>query len=654
MQEQELQALEQEIEKADNARRKAEDEYFRVKKFFSDKKYAYEKAGKEFMEAESNLNEMRGNSDELRRNLDSEKKNRENISLKLRETEKELVQTGEAVKKHKIKVSECKGASPEMLHNLEKAQQQYESTEQNIIRLKSHVEILKKNADEAAGAVEHAGHAVEEAVNDRLDKIISEIVKGTKKVNSAEDEKKIAGLMIEYGLISEGNIGEIGISDGNVYIAGMDTDMPVYEVAYKEGKDGSAKDKKEYFCSSVDALSGECSVQLVKTIYRKTGAEKITELVHGDDGDFYIIEDGKRTKVETPVVEVDAGYGVAVGGRTRKLLEKTESTENGVINTEYIYDQNAAKKIVKVVSINGSECNICEDYTAIVTGVEKLRENYNIHKDAEERKNAIVKKGYEANLEQLNSSGYKTYRVTAKRQLEPVQMNVAQIVYNNLELYKPEFAKKIPFMTSCGIVDGTDKYQLKKASLQKDLEEARKTAQKAENAVDEENDVIAVAESGLKKYELELKNAKAAVDEAEHERNILLSQLSELDKVLKDKQKEAEACKKEMSDVIERIEKLNLEISNGESGVSNAGSELEDLKILYENAAKEYEKAGAIEKESREKLEHMSDKLAELEKQRDIATGKDASGSEAKKGKLKEHLHGIITAFSNSNKDSKK
>jgi hypothetical protein len=623
---QELDVLEKAIEKAENTRRKAEDEYALISKFVSDKKYVYENSRKKYDSAKAVYDKFVAEQKHIEALLEQEYDNLKSVKEAVADATETSRLTDANVQKVLLTSRNFGGADKDMLDKADKARLRLEKTEEKLLKLREEAAQKKKTAEDDAASLTDEKKTMKSKQNDRLDEILTLI-----KKDAAGAEK--CRLLVEYRLLLEGNISEIKLSE--------DSDNNFIRAVYTERTDGTGngtteRERTEYFSSA----AGGTAVAQQKTAYMKDDAQFILNA----DGGYCIKIGDKAEKVRTPVIKTEDSYSVAREEKARRLRDRSEDSEYGVREFLYSYDEKSAVSNVNIINIDGENCNIVEQLTAPVDITEKIRENFNIAKEAEERKKELEKKGYETTLNQVNSSGYKTYRVTAvtKRQ---ENMLVAQTRYSHLDVYKLVFESENIIISEKDIIEGKDSYQTQKAELSEKLSVAEEKMKLSQKALDEAEAAVKAASEEAEKVKSETADIMKIVETADREKQKNAAEAEKLQNESALAAKKLKDCEIKEDTVKAEIESIKLQLKSAERDVEAATPEMTDAQSALDNAQKDLEKAENVCMNAKAAFEKADEKLRQLEEERAALTHSTSHGNAAKQDRKKGRFQDIISAF---------
>jgi chromosome segregation ATPase len=630
---QELVELEKAIEKAENARGKAEDEYALISKFVSDKKYVYENTQKTYASVKADYDVHAEEQSKLNELLEQLHEQLDNMSTTVTEKQNEKLAAENSHRKAISAVHDYDGTDNDTLDKVKIAEKRLSEASENVSALRrisedksSETQSLQKKAADLRSDLSKQRNA-------RLDELLRLIKE--KNTDTIGDTKEKCRQLIEYALLLKGNISAIDITDC------ADTDenegpKDCFKAVYMEVDAGNPKEMTEYL-SGVTDKSGLIITQK-KTAYMRDGAQ----LIANADGGYCVKIQGKTEKVTSPVVKSGDSFCIATGEKTRKLHDSSEDSEYGVKNLTYVYNEAQAVKEVEVVHIHGESCKIIERITTDVDITEKIRENFNIAKDAEGRKKELEKHGYEVTLNQVNSSGYKTYKVTASINRKE-KMLVSYTEYSHLEIYNLVFESENVFISEKDVIDGKDGYQIKIKDLSEKSAIADREAKRAEEELDKAQKTLKDAISEAGEIESETRKARKNAEEADNARKKLMDEADSLKNEKDSAEKALMDIKKDIEAVKSKISETEKKLTAVDSYASSAKTELTSAKETMESARKDLEKAENVRDNSKAAFEKADNKLKELLEEKDRLSGEQAQNG--RQSKKKGRFQDIFSAF---------
>jgi chromosome segregation ATPase len=614
--------LDKAIEKAENARRKAEDEYALISKFVSDKKYIYENAKKTHDSVRAEYDKCVAEQNRLKALLEQENANLKDIKNAVADALETSRLADTYVQKAMLNAQNTGKADSDMPEKVEKARLRLQKAEEKLSNLQAEAAHKRKDAEAAATSLEDVKNALKTIQNDRLDELLTQIQKG-----GSEQEK--CRQLVEYWLLLKGNVSEIKLSEDN--------DNNFIRAIYTEKADGADIERTEYFSLSD---SGETAVTQKKTAYMKDNAQFI---LNADGG--YCIKTGDRVeKVRTPVIKTQDSYSVAREEKARKLRDRSEDSEYGVRDYLYSYDEKNAVRKVDIINIDGENCNIVEQLTANVDITEKIRENFNISKEAEERKKELEKLGYEATLNQVNSSGYKTYKITAFTNRQE-KMLVAQTRYSHLDVYRLKFESENIIISEKDVISGRDSYRKQKSELEEKLAGAKEKVQLSENIFADAEAAVKAASGETEKIKSETADIIKNAEEADLERQKNAAETEQLKNDSALAAKKLKDCEIKEENIKEETERIKIQLETAEKDVEAMTAELSKAQSALDSAQKDLEKAENVCMNGKNTFERADEKLKQLEEEKASLTHSPSGGNGAKQDRKKGRFQDIISAF---------
>jgi hypothetical protein len=604
-------------------------------KFIIDKKSAYEAAMRDHDAVKKDYDEKAGFVDAAQDKLEEAIRTRENAETALKEAMQKKASAIKAAEEAERVCKECPGADKELLERFDAAAEKTADARTKADSLKETAALKKQELKDAENSVRETANKYENIKNDKSEKLLSDI-------RRCNDNAALCRLMVQYGLYLEKGTTDV------VFEEAEDSELPdsmnyadadkIFKAVYNKTFD--------YFSYNIEEKQSGTNVSVVRKGVSYKRADAV--LLKNQDGSFSVNNGSTTTKINTPVVETKSGYGVAVNGKVRKLREQTADSRYGVVNTSYEYDENKMEKTVKINKVGSEHCDIVEIFTADVSATENIRENFNISKDAEERKKELEREGYTTGLNQVNSSGYKTYRITATKELPVKKMEVQRIDYRLMDEYCCDFEEDCLFISQEDILNGNDKYQREVKNLETELKTAKEiydAAVKNEKQAQDEFDKAELAVQTLSAY---MEKLEKQVQETDSDRQALLKQVQSCKAAAEAAEAEILEKKEALNAASRAVEDADTEIFRKKADIHDLIEAVEQSQQKLELAKKEFDKADKVGSDSRNKIKAATEKLQSLEEQKEKLTGdskNSKSGSGGIQRSLKDRFQGLKSAF---------
>jgi DNA repair exonuclease SbcCD ATPase subunit len=319
-----------------------------------------------------------------------------------------------------------------------------------------------------------------------------------------------------------------------------------------------------------------------------------------------------------------------------------------VVSTVYKYDENKMEKSVKINKTGHEHCDIVEIFTADVSATESIRENFNISKDAEDRKKELERDGYTTGLNQVNSSGYKTYKITASRTLPVKKMEVQRIDYRLMDEYCREFEEDCFFISQYDILNGNDKYQKEIKNLETMLKTAKENYETALKNDKQVQKACEEAEKNAEALAADMEKLEKQVQETDSERQALLKKVQKCKAAVEAADSEILEKKESLNAAARAVEDADTEIFRKKADIQDLIEAVKQSQQKLELAKQEFDKADKVGSDSRNKIKESTEKLQSLEEQKEKLTGgskNSKSGGGAVQKSLKDRFQGLKSAF---------